>query len=100
MVSHFSTFCVRLAHVSPDPLPSAVLRIYLRTNVVNHSNCVILFVILSFGLSLSLSLFLSLSRTESDSIADVYVEGKDQIGGWFQSSLLTSVAVRNKAPYK
>ncbi|KAM3594791.1 uncharacterized protein V6R79_014306 [Siganus canaliculatus] len=37
---------------------------------------------------------------EADSRADVYVEGKDQIGGWFQSSLLTSVAVRNKAPYK
>uniref|UniRef100_A0A8D0D5P3 isoleucine--tRNA ligase n=1 Tax=Sander lucioperca TaxID=283035 RepID=A0A8D0D5P3_SANLU len=35
-----------------------------------------------------------------DSRADAYVEGKDQIGGWFQSSLLTSVAVRNKAPYK
>ncbi|XP_072221720.1 isoleucine--tRNA ligase, mitochondrial isoform X1 [Leuresthes tenuis] len=38
--------------------------------------------------------------TESDSRADAYVEGKDQLGGWFQSSLLTSVAVRNKAPYK
>ncbi|XP_030574059.1 isoleucine--tRNA ligase, mitochondrial isoform X2 [Archocentrus centrarchus] len=37
---------------------------------------------------------------ESDPRADVYMEGKDQIGGWFQSSLLTSVAVRNKAPYK
>ncbi|XP_072546113.1 isoleucine--tRNA ligase, mitochondrial isoform X1 [Salminus brasiliensis] len=37
---------------------------------------------------------------EADPRADVYVEGKDQIGGWFQSSLLTSVAVRNKAPYK
>ncbi|GAA6230857.1 isoleucine--tRNA ligase, mitochondrial isoform X4 [Lates japonicus] len=37
---------------------------------------------------------------ESGSRADAYVEGKDQIGGWFQSSLLTSVAVRNKAPYK
>ncbi|XP_030642225.1 isoleucine--tRNA ligase, mitochondrial [Chanos chanos] len=37
---------------------------------------------------------------ETDPRADVYVEGKDQIGGWFQSSLLTSVAVRNKAPYK
>uniref|UniRef100_A0AAQ4QAJ2 Isoleucine--tRNA ligase, mitochondrial n=2 Tax=Gasterosteus aculeatus aculeatus TaxID=481459 RepID=A0AAQ4QAJ2_GASAC len=37
---------------------------------------------------------------ESDTRADAYVEGKDQIGGWFQSSLLTSVAVRNKAPYK
>ncbi|XP_056151676.1 isoleucine--tRNA ligase, mitochondrial isoform X2 [Lampris incognitus] len=37
---------------------------------------------------------------ESDPRADVYIEGKDQIGGWFQSSLLTSVAVRNKAPYR
>uniref|UniRef100_A0A673LEM3 isoleucine--tRNA ligase n=1 Tax=Sinocyclocheilus rhinocerous TaxID=307959 RepID=A0A673LEM3_9TELE len=35
-----------------------------------------------------------------DPRADSYVEGKDQVGGWFQSSLLTSVAVRNKAPYK
>jgi len=43
-------------------------------------------------------IFLSLS--ESDPRADSYVEGKDQVGGWFQSSLLTSVAVRNKAPYK
>uniref|UniRef100_A0A803YDP5 isoleucine--tRNA ligase n=1 Tax=Meleagris gallopavo TaxID=9103 RepID=A0A803YDP5_MELGA len=32
--------------------------------------------------------------------ADVYLEGKDQLGGWFQSSLLTSVATRKKAPYK
>ncbi|RVE66365.1 hypothetical protein OJAV_G00106640 [Oryzias javanicus] len=37
---------------------------------------------------------------ELDSRTDVCVEGKDQLGGWFQSSLLTSVAVRNKAPYK
>ncbi|XP_060789265.1 isoleucine--tRNA ligase, mitochondrial [Neoarius graeffei] len=37
---------------------------------------------------------------ESDPRADMYMEGKDQIGGWFQSSLLTSVAVHNKAPYK
>lgn len=37
---------------------------------------------------------------EPDPRADVYMEGKDQLGGWFQSSLLTSVAVRNKAPYK
>ncbi|XP_035241238.1 isoleucine--tRNA ligase, mitochondrial isoform X4 [Anguilla anguilla] len=37
---------------------------------------------------------------ETDPRADVYMEGKDQLGGWFQSSLLTSVAVRNKAPYK
>lgn len=38
--------------------------------------------------------------SESDGVADAYLEGKDQIGGWFQSSLLTSVAVRNKAPYR
>ncbi|KAL8185431.1 UNVERIFIED_CONTAM: Isoleucine--tRNA ligase, mitochondrial [Gekko kuhli] len=32
--------------------------------------------------------------------ADLYLEGKDQLGGWFQSSLLTSVATRKKAPYR
>lgn len=37
---------------------------------------------------------------ETGGMADAYLEGKDQIGGWFQSSLLTSVAVRNKAPYR
>uniref|UniRef100_A0A4W5RB18 isoleucine--tRNA ligase n=1 Tax=Hucho hucho TaxID=62062 RepID=A0A4W5RB18_9TELE len=37
---------------------------------------------------------------EGEAQADVYVEGKDQIGGWFQSSLLTSVAVQKRAPYK
>ncbi|KAJ2716427.1 isoleucine-tRNA ligase [Coemansia spiralis] len=31
--------------------------------------------------------------------ADVYLEGSDQHRGWFQSSLLTSVAVRGAAPY-
>ncbi len=31
---------------------------------------------------------------------DLYLEGSDQHRGWFQSSLLTSVAVQNKAPYK
>lgn len=33
-------------------------------------------------------------------IADLYLEGYDQFTGWFQSSLLTSVAQRNCAPYK
>lgn len=37
---------------------------------------------------------------DAEQRADVYMEGKDQLGGWFQSSLLTSVASRNKAPYK
>jgi len=32
--------------------------------------------------------------------ADVYLEGSDQHRGWFQSSLLTSVAAQNQAPYK
>jgi isoleucyl-tRNA synthetase len=32
--------------------------------------------------------------------ADLYTEGGDQHRGWFHSSLLTSVAVRNIAPYK
>lgn len=32
--------------------------------------------------------------------ADIYLEGSDQFRGWFQSSLLTSVATRGKAPYK
>jgi len=32
--------------------------------------------------------------------ADLYTEGGDQHRGWFHSSILTSVAVRGKAPYK
>lgn len=32
--------------------------------------------------------------------ADLYLEGSDQYRGWFQSSLLTSVATKGKAPYK
>ena len=32
--------------------------------------------------------------------ADMYLEGSDQHRGWFQSSLLTSVAIKNQAPYK
>lgn len=33
-------------------------------------------------------------------IADLYLEGKDQYGGWFYSSLMTSIALRDTAPYK
>ena len=32
--------------------------------------------------------------------ADLYLEGSDQHRGWFQSSLLTSVAMHGEAPYK
>ena len=32
--------------------------------------------------------------------ADMYLEGNDQHRGWFQSSLLTAVATKGKAPFK
>jgi len=32
--------------------------------------------------------------------ADLYLEGSDQHRGWFQSSMMTSVAIHDKAPYK
>ncbi len=32
--------------------------------------------------------------------ADLYLEGSDQYRGWFQSSLLTSVALHQQAPYR
>eukprot|EP00929_Paragymnodinium_shiwhaense_P118610 TRINITY_DN90523_c0_g1_i1.p1 TRINITY_DN90523_c0_g1~~TRINITY_DN90523_c0_g1_i1.p1 ORF type:complete len:1072 (-),score=311.55 TRINITY_DN90523_c0_g1_i1:209-3424(-) len=37
---------------------------------------------------------------ELGSPVDLYLEGQDQHRGWFQSSLITSVAVKGKAPYK
>ncbi|MCL1832284.1 MAG: isoleucine--tRNA ligase [Oscillospiraceae bacterium] len=39
-------------------------------------------------------------RDELVSPCDLYLEGADQFRGWFQSSLLTSVAVNGRAPYK
>lgn len=39
-------------------------------------------------------------RPELQYPADVYFEGSDQYRGWFQSSLLTSVAIDKKAPFK
>ena len=39
-------------------------------------------------------------RPELSYPADVYLEGSDQHRGWFQSSLLTSVAARGQPPYK
>jgi len=32
--------------------------------------------------------------------ADLYIEGGDQYRGWFQSSLLVGVALRNQSPYR
>jgi len=39
-------------------------------------------------------------REELKRPADIYLEGSDQHRGWFQSSLLTSVAMHGEAPYK
>ncbi len=39
-------------------------------------------------------------RPELSFPADLYLEGNDQYRGWFQSSLLTSVAKNGVAPYK
>ncbi len=36
----------------------------------------------------------------TDGVADVYLEATDQHRGWFQSSLMTSVAITGHAPYK
>jgi isoleucyl-tRNA synthetase len=40
------------------------------------------------------------TREELQIPADLYLEGSDQHRGWFQSSLLTSVAMYGKAPYR
>lgn len=39
-------------------------------------------------------------REQLSAPADMYLEGSDQHRGWFQSSLLTSVATRGRAPYR
>lgn len=39
-------------------------------------------------------------RSEMHSPVDLYVEGSDQHRGWFQTSLLSSVAIKQYAPYK
>jgi isoleucyl-tRNA synthetase len=45
--------------------------------------------------------FASLAKQEDAAWpADMYLEGADQYRGWFQSSMLTSVAVKGDAPYK
>ncbi len=40
------------------------------------------------------------AREEISAPADLYLEGSDQHRGWFQSSLLTSVAMHGRAPYR
>jgi isoleucyl-tRNA synthetase len=39
-------------------------------------------------------------RSELQAPADLYLEGSDQHRGWFQSSLLTGIAMNDAAPYK
>ena len=39
-------------------------------------------------------------RFSKNIVADLYLEGSDQHRGWFQSSLLTSIAMNGRAPYK
>ena len=39
-------------------------------------------------------------REELSAPADLYLEGSDQHRGWFQSSLLASIAIKDQAPYK
>ena len=43
---------------------------------------------------------LAQSRPEISFPADLYLEGSDQHRGWFQSSLLTAVAIEGRAPYR
>lgn len=40
------------------------------------------------------------ARKELSNVADLYLEGADQHRGWFQLSLISSVAINGKAPYK
>ena len=40
------------------------------------------------------------TRPELRDPADMYLEATDQHRGWFQSSLLTSIAMKDRAPYK
>jgi isoleucyl-tRNA synthetase len=42
----------------------------------------------------------TIRRPDGEVPADLYVEGHDQHRGWFQSSLLTSVALYGDAPYR
>jgi isoleucyl-tRNA synthetase len=63
-----------------------VLQVYNSENYMIYSH-----------LKYNINILLMLS---GDKQADVYMEGTDQFRGWFQSSLLTSVAVKDRAPYK
>ncbi len=44
--------------------------------------------------------YMLLNRLGLNKQADLYLEGSDQYRGWFNSSLITSVATTGKSPYK
>jgi len=48
----------------------------------------------------ALNYCLAKMRPEMTVPADLYLEGSDQHRGWFMSSLMTSVAIHNHAPYR
>jgi isoleucyl-tRNA synthetase len=86
-----------------DFLPEgADLREYAREDFVKETD--ILDVWFDSGVSHSAVLrngrWPDLRRPEGEVPADLYVEGHDQHRGWFQSSLLTSVALYGDAPYR
>lgn len=43
---------------------------------------------------------LSWSAVLPEGTADLYLEGMDQFSGWFQTSLLTSIALQERSPYR
>ncbi|CAG8441470.1 17098_t:CDS:10 [Dentiscutata heterogama] len=52
-----------------------------------------------FDSDIFMSFFELLIRPDSNAVADLYLEGTDQHRGWFTSSLLTSIAVNETAPF-
>jgi isoleucyl-tRNA synthetase len=91
------------ARPASDFLPEdADLRGYSRDDFVAETD--ILDVWFDSGVSHSAVLrhgeWQALRRPDGEVPADLYVEGHDQHRGWFQSSLLTSVALYGDAPYR
>ncbi len=68
--------------VDPDQYDKAtdVMDVWFDSGVVHHS--------------------LPVTRPEITAPADLYLEGSDQHRGWFHCSLLTSVAMHGRAPYR
>ena len=56
--------------------------------------------ILDVWMDSGISWFSVLESNEEKPPADLYLEGSDQHRGWFQTSIITSCALNNQAPYK